>query len=381
MSKTRILHIGIKYWPIDSIKYEKKSTRGGGSLKYTDTLINNLPSQFESVILTRKLGKQKKHEEIGNTEIYRVKCLGGRKIRHISLILNSIGLAYKVLKRDKIDIIQGHFVSGIVLAYFLGKMFNKPVVGIPYNTTALIPPFNYLTYLIQRFIYPSLNIIIYESADNLKREEKVINRPLTNAKVVNTGVILQTNFKSNFEHNDNIKLLYVGRLVKVKAIDRVIKGLAFLSEDIKRNVHFDVIGEGPEYDPLCNLVDANSLHQNVKVHGFVKDIESFFLDAHLFVLPSFTEGLSISMLEAMSYGLPCLVNNFGVPFKHMEEIIVMKNNKPDTIKDNIEYLVNNRNILEDLSKNSRNAIINRFSREVFIEDYMKIYNNLANSSI
>ena len=76
----------------------------------------------------------------------------------------------------------------------------------------------------------------------------------------------------------------------------------------------------------------------------------------------------------MSYGLACVINNFGVPFSK-DSVFILENNKPDTIAKAISYLVNNKNILYNLKIASKNEIINNFSISSFVEKYEKLYIN------
>ena len=64
------------------------------------------------------------------------------------------------------------------------------------------------------------------------------------------------------------------------------------------------------------------------------------------------EGLSISLLEAMSYGKTCIVNDFGLPFSNYE-VYIMSNNDPKTIANAIKFFNNNENRVTVLGDNAR----------------------------
>ena len=65
MRGINVLHIGIKNWPFDSSfsDNELNGIRGGGMNKYCNILLNNLPPNINTHIITQRLGNQEKEEE------------------------------------------------------------------------------------------------------------------------------------------------------------------------------------------------------------------------------------------------------------------------------------------------------------------------------
>lgn len=121
-----------------------------------------------------------------------------------------------------------------------------------------------------------------------------------------------------FTNNDNyirdlglIKkryILAVGRIVEEKGFDLLIKAFA----GIRHKGYQLVIAGGADHETAYSI----RLKELAKVHdvimtGFVRDekLQQLYSHAGLFVLPSFNEGLPISLLEAMSYSLPVLASN------------------------------------------------------------------------
>jgi len=104
------------------------------------------------------------------------------------------------------------------------------------------------------------------------------------------------------------KILFVGRLVYQKGLDTLLTVLARLM-NTGSDFELKLIGDGPERSRLEHLAEKMGLKQ--RVHFLGKQPQSIvqkeLIDAHLFVLPSRYEGLSNAVLEALSFGLPCLV--------------------------------------------------------------------------
>ena len=156
----------------------------------------------------------------------------------------------------------------------------------------------------------------------------------------------------------------------------MILSLLHLSKELREQIKIDIIGEGELLESLNILIRKNKLSNYIKLHGFVNDTENYYKDSDIFILPSDMEGLSISLLEAMSYGKACIVNNFGVPFTN-NEIFVMDNNNPETIAKAIKYFLDHKEMVFVLGKNARNRIEKSFSIQSFSNKYMSVYSQLT----
>lgn len=114
------------------------------------------------------------------------------------------------------------------------------------------------------------------------------------------------------------KILFVGRLVYQKGLDTLLAVLASMMND-GFDFELKIVGDGPERPRLAFLVEEMGLTNHVHLLGKQTQsiIQKELTDAHLFVLPSRYEGLSNAGLEALSYGLPCLVTKCNGLDKYM----------------------------------------------------------------
>jgi glycosyltransferase involved in cell wall biosynthesis len=74
---------------------------------------------------------------------------------------------------------------------------------------------------------------------------------------------------------------------------------------------FEIAGDGPCRADLAQLTKDLQLTEHVLFHGEVRDIPALLARARLFVLPSQTEGISLTLLEAMARGLPVVTTQVG----------------------------------------------------------------------
>jgi glycosyltransferase involved in cell wall biosynthesis len=101
-------------------------------------------------------------------------------------------------------------------------------------------------------------------------------------------------------------ILNVGRLVPQKAQGLIFEAFARLNCP---NWRIHILGDGPEEQSLLSKAESLGIESNISLKGFVKDTERHYLEAGIFVLASEYEGMSNALLEAMAFGLPCIVSD------------------------------------------------------------------------
>ncbi len=84
----------------------------------------------------------------------------------------------------------------------------------------------------------------------------------------------------------------------------VLKALAKLQDP---SIHYYIAGEGELRNQLSQFAKNNGLKDNFHLLGFVNNIHETYLKMDVFVFPSKREGLSVSLMDAMSAGMPCIV--------------------------------------------------------------------------
>jgi glycosyltransferase involved in cell wall biosynthesis len=136
-------------------------------------------------------------------------------------------------------------------------------------------------------------------------------------EVIPYGVPLsQSEASATVERSDPPRILFVGRLVARKGVDRLLDALARLGD---REWRLEIVGFGPERDPLERRAQRLGLSDRVQFLGRVTTAElvSAYRRAACFVLPATlderadTEGLGVVLLEAMSYGVPVVATRRG----------------------------------------------------------------------
>ena len=156
---------------------------------------------------------------------------------------------------------------------------------------------------------------------------------------------------SNFNGN----LISISRLHPGKKLDELIE--IFSKIENKTNKLY-IIGDGNELKNLKELVNQKDLTDRVIFTGYLtkEEMKKYILDSSLFLMTSISEGLPMVLLEAMSYGIPCIAykTKSGVADIIDNDIngyIINDRNEEEYIN-KVNYLLNNNDKLMELSKNS-----------------------------
>lgn len=110
-----------------------------------------------------------------------------------------------------------------------------------------------------------------------------------------------------------ICLLYVGRLVPVKGVPYLLEAIKRLTNG-KHPVKLEIIGDGYQKSELIELAKKLGVINRVHFYGtvpFGPELFNIYRNADIFILPSISEGIPKTLLEAMSSGLPIVATHVG----------------------------------------------------------------------
>lgn len=125
--------------------------------------------------------------------------------------------------------------------------------------------------------------------------------------------------KEKYGLEKNSYLLFLGRLVPEKGVHYLIEAYKSIKGDKPKLVIAGAPSHSPEYyEELCERMAGEN---NIITTGFVQgeELEELYSNCLAYVLPSDVEGMPISLLEAMSYGCPCLVSDIDEIAEIVEE--------------------------------------------------------------
>lgn len=187
--------------------------------------------------------------------------------------------------------------------------------------------------------------------------------------------IIEKNVSDKIKNIKREYIFTVSTLSPRKNIDGLIKAFYKIKDEITENLV--IAGKnGWMYEEIYNLVDILKLNDRVIFTGKINDDELKYLykNAKIFTYISFYEGFGLPPLEAMGYGLPCLVSDTSSIPEVVDNAAIKVNPRDiDEISKKIEELLISNN--EDIITKSRENI-KRFSWEMCAKDILKEYENI-----
>jgi len=176
-------------------------------------------------------------------------------------------------------------------------------------------------------------------------------------------------------------ILYIGRFEREKGIEILLYAFVNIL-NMGFNVKLLLIGDGSLMPWIRNFININKLNDRVIVTGFIeqKKVYEFLKQGGIFVLPSFTEGMSNSLLQAMMFGLPIIVTNVGGStelIRNEENGLVIPVSSVEQLTEAIVRLLNDPRLAIRLGMSAKDFIRRRFKD---VEDhYLRLIHEYTNN--
>ncbi len=179
------------------------------------------------------------------------------------------------------------------------------------------------------------------------------------------------------ESEEHLKFLYLGRLSKEKGLEYIYQAFKTLIEKHNYTPEFFMAGKGEDQEEYVSKFSdllGNSFHFKGVVFGSAKT--ELLKSCNIFLLPSFFEGLPISLLEAMSFGQIPIVTNVG-SIKYVVEnkkngLFAGVKNSADIVNGILE-IKSNPQWLETFSKAAKETVFLDFNPKEYIAKLNLIY--------
>ena len=152
----------------------------------------------------------------------------------------------------------------------------------------------------------------------------------------------------------NKNIITIGRLSPEKGQKDLIDVFKIVNKELPKTKLF-MVGDGPLKKELENYTKELKLTDKIIFTGFLgnKEKEKYILDSSIFILPSYTESFGLVLIEAMSYGLPCIAFDSSDGAKELLKnnvgILVKDRNKEKMATEIIKELKNKKVTLDNLS--------------------------------
>ena len=175
-------------------------------------------------------------------------------------------------------------------------------------------------YLIFNRIIRGATSLIY--LNEQEYNNSTVNSVNPNHIIIPNGCFIPSKDEISLNDSDSkTEIIFLGRISRIhKGLDFLVDGLRILSTyKESRNIHCSIYGSGTEAEVNWLKKEASTLGNLVNIHSAIYGDEknTVFKNADIFILTSRYEGFPMAILEALSYGIPCIVS----PTTNVSDII------------------------------------------------------------
>jgi glycosyltransferase involved in cell wall biosynthesis len=283
---------------------------------------------------------------------------------------------YREFRRTRPDVVHCHNKAATVHAAPVARMAGVPAVFSTRHGMAA-PPYRLrkdFKYWVCAAFFCSRVVAVCETARrNMSRHAGALARRLTTIR--NGAFPAGASGDRVVTCGDGFKLVTVGRLAPAKDYAGLLRSVAMALPHVS-DLQLWIVGDGPEAPSLKALVTELGIEQSVRFFGEQGTVGDWLHRADVFVLSSVSEGLPISILEAMAAGLPAIVTDAG----GMPEVLslsragkVVPAGKVDLLAQAITEFSSRRRELSELGQRARCCYLEHFQPQRMAEEYLNLY--------
>lgn len=328
------------------------------------------------------------YEDAGLFDNYAIEYIATHKDGNfITKLAYSIGALLKFLsllvKRD-VFLVHIHSASNYSfwrksLFFFISKALSKKII-YHIHGGGFVAFYNNASKFGQRLIkYILMNsqviIVLTDSWRNMVIETvgaariETLQNPITDSE-----------YCSIANHPVDNRLLFLGLVKKEKGVFDILSAMYLLRENYNLTVNLDVCGVG-DIAKLKQKAKKMGMTKNIVVHGWVdaKKIKELMSKATAFILPSYYEGLPMSIIEAMAASVPVIASNVGgIPdiIKDGENGMLIEPGNIKAMAEKIKRIVENKDERIEISQKAKEMVLISYSQKIVIDKLIEIYNRV-----
>lgn len=220
-------------------------------------------------------------------------------------------------------------------------------------------------------------------------EYRAAGFPESRIRKIPNGVLIPERGKESYAQGINV--VTISRLSKEKGMDILLEAWKRVSKEIK-GARLSIIGSGPLEGELKELSHSLGLDGSVFFIGTIDAVGKYLESSDLFVLPSRTEGVSNALLEALSYGIPCIATEvggtpeiFGVEDRRMiprgtywiaRYGTLTRPEDAEGLSNAMLYLMGNERSRQEIGIRARAHVAENYSIDAIAGGYAELYRSL-----
>jgi glycosyltransferase involved in cell wall biosynthesis len=363
----------------------------GGAERQAEQLSTYLSRQnIKVTVITRHVFSLPYYEAKDGYDIVRVPQFGSGKMKTLTFTIGAIVMI--LAKRRSFDILHAHLVhspafAAVIAGKLIGKktivMFGSSGLGSHLSESKTSPRTFVRMAVLKR--WADRFIVLADAMQNeLISEGYERNRIIHMFNGVDTDHYAPQGDKQKargiLENQAGTVLIFTGRLVSVKNLPCLLHALKKVILQCT-DLHLVLVGDGVERDLLIDLTNKLGLQSYVTFVGLVSNVRDYLQASDIFILPSFAEGNSNSLLEAMSCGLACISTRVGAAAEVLDNGacgVLVESDNVDQLADSIIRLVLNPVEHKRLGALARQRILDNYSINAIGQNYLALYTQVFN---
>jgi glycosyltransferase involved in cell wall biosynthesis len=276
-----------------------------------------------------------------------------------------------VIEKVKPDIIFPHFIPNYGLLSFFEKIRKKiPYVLTIWGSDLLIFPYkNKFKNLLTKFILKNSNGIVVDAKfmkEKIKEDFKIEEEKIF---VIPFGVkkdLRELGKKKKFEEDGKVGIITYRKMEPIYNQEIIIKALKIFKDEERKYFYVDFLGTGSLYNKFKEMIYNEGLFDIVNFNGYVDDkrLISLLLKDSIYLSASFSDGTSVSLIEALTFGLFPVVSD-------------IKGNR-EWVLDNVNGFLFNPNDKKELYLKLKRAIMDKNLRKEAFSINKRIIEERAN---
>ena len=297
---------------------------------------------------------------------------------------------YVIAREFQPDIIHTHRVKENVIGGLVAKLNGKKSVRTVHGASEFATaPFN-----LRRLLLNGLDRLagylfqqkIIAVSEELKQKLSA-SYPALKLKVIENSIdvkFIENKLKEGSDFTINTQacnVAFVGRFVPVKRVDlfyEIAKATILAHPD--KIIHFHMIGDGPLKNEIEHKVATDGMQDNIHLYGFVANTAPLIKQMDLLMFTSDHEGLPMTLLEAMTIGVPVLSRNLpGIRtvLCNGECGYILASDVIEDFVDVIASIAADETDAKLKSKSARKQIDDKYTIVTNMEKYLTLYNEVA----
>ena len=313
-------------------------------------------------------------------------------ILYQSIYLNRHGLSLKeeirtlisllnLFKKQKPHLALAHGIKLVIWGGISARIRNVPffalITGLGFAFQGKSLKRRLLTKLVSFLYKISLRhskAVIFQNKDNrdLFVENDIV--PISKTYIVNGSGVDIEKYSYIKQPDTNFSFLLVSRLLGEKGL-REYAAAAKIVKRIFPDVTFDIVGSEDASLDAIPLEEVNGWSDYVNYNGSTKDVRPFIKNCHVYVLPSYHEGLPRSTLEAMSMGRPILTTSAPGCKETVEEGVngfMVPIGSSKKLAEKMIWFIENKDKIQSMGAKSRSIVEDRFDVRKVNKEMLRI---------